>query len=306
MDDLLLATMPTGRFAPPFYFPSPRRGAPPTLDSELEQLAATPAASLAEDLHQAWEGELPARVRDLIAAGDAGPPVLAEAIQAYWDVAIAPHWPRMRAVLDEDVAFRATAALRGGLFALLADIHPEASLRGDGRVLAIDKPQHADHTYQGAVLTLVPSVFVWPRLLIGHSGPTAFKLTYAARGVGRVWEGPAPAEPELADGDRLGALIGRSRAAILACLDVPMSTTQLAKRLAQSPGSVSTHLGVLRDSGLVTSRRSGRSVMYQQTALGTSVVSINQPRRRRALACGPTPCTLGQTPRRRPTCVLWS
>ena len=79
--------------------------------------------------------------------------------------------------------------LRGGLFDLLADLHHEVSV--DGAVLRIDKPHHEDVTYQGARLTLVPAVFIWPHLLLAHSTPGAFQLTYPARGVGRLWEGIA-------------------------------------------------------------------------------------------------------------------
>ena len=50
-----------------------------------------------------------------------------------------------------------------------------------------------------------------------------------------------------------------------------MSTTQIARNLGQSAGSVNQHLAVLRESGMVTSWRSGRSVLYRQTALGGSL-----------------------------------
>jgi DNA-binding transcriptional ArsR family regulator len=75
------------------------------------------------------------------------------------------------------------------------------------------------------------------------------------------------------DEDRLGSLLGRARAAILTMLSVPMSTTQLAHELEQSPGTVSQHLSILRGSGMVTSWRAGRSVLYRQTALGASVTA---------------------------------
>ncbi len=54
---------------------------------------------------------------------------------------------------------------------------------------------------------------------------------------------------------------------------MPLSTTQFARELGQSPASVNEHLSVLRDSGLVTSRRSGRSVLYRQTPLAEYVVN---------------------------------
>jgi DNA-binding transcriptional ArsR family regulator len=271
--DLLLGIARPGRWAAGWLFPRPS-GPESTIESQLETLAATPHESLVEDLGKVWEGQpLPRRVQELFATGDQASGLLAEAIQQYWTVAIAPYWTRMRGVLEDDVAFRAGLTMTGGLFDLLSDLHPEISLRADEHVLTIDKPQHADATYDGAVLTLVPSIFVWPRLIVGHSRPGAFELTYAVRGIARVWEsGHEVTRPA----DRLGALLGRTRAAILTLVEVPMSTTQIARTLSQSPGSVSQHLSVLRDSGMVTSRRRGRSVLYQQTALATSLVAANR------------------------------
>jgi DNA-binding transcriptional ArsR family regulator len=216
---------------------------------------------------------MPPQVVALLAAGHRAPGLLAEAIEAYWQVAITPWWPRMCGVLEDDVAHRAAMSLRAGLFGLLSDLHPEVTLAPDSRLLRIDKPRFPDATYRGAALTLVPSVFVWPRLVVSHSQPDAFELTYAARGVARVWEGMNTSRPE---GDSLAALLGRSRATILTLVHVPMSTTQIARSVGQSPGSVSQHLAVLRESGMVTSRRAGRSVLYRQTALGQSLVAVNR------------------------------
>ncbi len=68
-------------------------------------------------------------------------------LRTYWDAALAPHWPRVRGTLEEDVAHRAGQTLRGGLFDLLADLHHEVSV--DGAVLRIDKPHHDDVTLPG-------------------------------------------------------------------------------------------------------------------------------------------------------------
>jgi DNA-binding transcriptional ArsR family regulator len=118
-----------------------------------------------------------------------------------------------------------------------------------------------------------PSVFTWPNLIIGHEAPDEFSLIYAARGVGRVWEGlPSTASPM---GD-LDTLIGRTRAAILFRLDVPMTTTQLARDLHQSPSTVSEHLTVLRGNGLLISWRAGRGVLYRRTPLASSLVAASE------------------------------
>ena len=271
--ELLLALVPQSRWAPDFLYP-PATGPETSLQAQLEALAAVDVEALEEDLAKVWEGRpLPPRVVSLLTAGNRAPGLLAEAIATYWHVAITPWWPRMCGVLEDDVSHRAAMSLRDGLFGLLSDFHPEVTLAQDSRAMLIDKPRFADATYSGAALTLVPSVFVWPRLVVSHSEPGAFELTYAARGVARVWEGMDTSRPE---GDRLAALLGRTRATILTLVHVPMSTTQIARSLGQSPGSVNQHLAVLRESGMVTSWRSGRSVLYRQTALGGSLVAVNR------------------------------
>jgi DNA-binding transcriptional ArsR family regulator len=72
---------------------------------------------------------------------------------------------------------------------------------------------------------------------------------------------------------RLGRVVGRSRAVLLRLLEVPMTTTELARVLGQSPGTVSGHLAVLHGTGLLTSWRSGRAVLYQRTPLAELVLS---------------------------------
>ncbi|MFI6484286.1 ArsR/SmtB family transcription factor [Nonomuraea sp. NPDC050663] len=45
----------------------------------------------------------------------------------------------------------------------------------------------------------------------------------------------------------------------------------MARALGITPSAVSQHLRVLRESGLVTRERSGRSVLYMTTPLGASL-----------------------------------
>jgi DNA-binding transcriptional ArsR family regulator len=92
-------------------------------------------------------------------------------------------------------------------------------------------------------------------------------VIYPARGIATLWE-QAPAAP-----GGLARLIGGSRATMLADLAAPRSTTELAIRLSLSPGTTSHHLAALREAGLVTSRREGRSVLYARTPLGDALAS---------------------------------
>jgi DNA-binding transcriptional ArsR family regulator len=83
-----------------------------------------------------------------------------------------------------------------------------------------------------------------------------------------LWEEGPRTSPE-----GLAGVLGRTRAALLADLEAPRSTTELARRHGISPGNTSQHLGALRDAGLVTGRRDGRSVLYVRTGLGDGLVA---------------------------------
>lgn len=267
--DLLSAIAPPGRYAPDFMFPfstDPRI----TIDQQVDDLAAVPSDVIRHDLAECWPGRpLPGLLETLLDSPAPGA-VVGEAVRLYWQRAIAPYWSRIRAVLDDDVSYRASRALTAGLLGLFDDLHPDVTVCNE--VLRVDKPQHPDATYEGSEIILLPSVFVWPNLLIGHEGPNVFSLTYAARGVGRVWEGLPTAQTS---GNDLGALLGRNRAGILRRLEIPMTTTQLARELGQSPGTVNQHLSVLKRNGLLDSWRSGRSVLYRRTALATSIIAAS-------------------------------
>jgi hypothetical protein len=98
-----------------------------------------------------------------------------------------------------------------GVYSLLRDLHSEISVEGNR--MYVDKPHCDDGVQHASQMILTPSVFAWPDLILEDSGDGCFGLTYAARGIARVWEGrdaPAVEGPE-----PLATLLGRTRAAIL-------------------------------------------------------------------------------------------
>jgi DNA-binding transcriptional ArsR family regulator len=68
-------------------------------------------------------------------------------------------------------------------------------------------------------------------------------------------------------------VIGQARTSLLAHLDLPMTTTQLASHLGISAPSVNAHLQALRAAGIVSARRDGRSVLYVRTALADQLLN---------------------------------
>lgn len=230
------------------------------IDRQLSGIAGCAPEVVRADLDEVWTGLTPPPVLRDITGSPAGPRRLADTLHAYWSAAIEPDWPRIRAALDDDIGYRAHRLTEGGTAAVFADLHADLA----GKDLTI--PASAE-----AGLRLVPSVFTWPYLLVapGRSGPPS--LIYGARQAETLWRAAA-GEGQEPDDDAVGALLGRTRAAILARLALPNTTTALAIELNQSPAAVSHHLGILRQNGLVTSWRSGRRVLYQRTPLGSGVL----------------------------------
>jgi len=267
---LLRAVIPTGHVAPDFLFAwsaDPRI----TIEEQLQKVLALPDDVVARQIGELWRDQAAPGVLEPLLHGE-GRRDLTEALWRYWDAAMRPYWPRIRAAIDDDIAYRADQVLSRGLYGLLENLHPEVSIRKN--LLTIDKPRHPDAAYATPMITLIPSVFVWPQLIVAHSAPDCFELQYATRNVGRVWEGM---QSEADGHDAFAALVGRTRATILIHLARPRSTTQLARLLAASPAAVSAHLSVLRRNGLVSAAREGRSVYYQRTALATSILAASDP-----------------------------
>jgi Family of unknown function (DUF5937)/Helix-turn-helix domain len=262
--DLLHAFHPEGAYAPDFIHP------PPTtplaeFDDELARMQATPAEQVVAEIRFAYRDRpLPAVLSPFIEDPEAALAYLADVVHAYWERALEPHWERLRALLEGDVLYRARQMADGGAEALFADIHPEAQYAGD--TLSIEKPFEDDVTLDGRGLLFVPSAFGWPKLLALTEPPWQPTLMYPARGVGTLWEPGQAAAPEA-----LAQLLGRRRAAVLAALQAPRSTTELARSLGLSAASVSQHLAVLRDAGLVNGHRVGRVVLYMRSPRGESL-----------------------------------
>jgi DNA-binding transcriptional ArsR family regulator len=267
---LLHAVVPARPWMAGFFFDAPL-GTNMTIDNQLRYIEELPREAFRHEIEEVWKGTpMPRPAQELI-DDPQGPERLAEAVRRYWVVAIEPQWRSIRSVLDEDVAYRAGELTRGGLDGMLGALHPRVFVDDD--VLQIGLRGSAERSLSGAGMLLMPSVFVWPNIAFGFTPSGTPRLTYAARGVGRLWDS---SELDDSDEDALGALLGRSRAAILTALGTAHSTTELSVLLGQSKPAVSQHLAVLRRSGLVTSWRSGRSVMYCRTPLATSVIDAHR------------------------------
>jgi DNA-binding transcriptional ArsR family regulator len=261
----LLALLPPAGYVPDFITPPPRSPLD-RIDDELERVRATPPEQVAKelDIFAGQHGnQLPAPAAPLRRNPRREVPRLVETMALYWARAVEPFWPRLLALLSADLRYRAMRLTQGGPESLFADLHPTITLDGDW--LRIDQPWQGTVELGGRGLLLVPTAFSWQRPSIISVEPWQPTVLYPARGVALLWESVREAPPQLS------GLIGATRARILAALDAPQSTTELADRLGVTPGAISQHLSVLTAAALVARERDGRVVLYGRTPLGNQL-----------------------------------
>lgn len=259
----------TGRASwPEFLVPAPV-GIESTIFDDLEALQRTSAGQVRASIRRVF-GESP---QDSVASVAARPitglrAIVAE-LRAAHDRLIAAHWPRIRAVLDADISYRAKQLVAGGVEKLFADLHSDLHW-SDGRLILRRPRGQSEHRVSlgPGGLVLIPVVLGPPEVLIKKSTSTQTTVRYPARGIGSLWT--AGKQPPAAGTVRL---LGRVRTELLETLRSPATTGDLARTFGVTPSAVSQHLRVLRESGLIARERSGRNVRYVITALGVRLLS---------------------------------
>ncbi|MGC5567817.1 ArsR/SmtB family transcription factor [Streptomyces sp. FR-108] len=194
---------------------------------------------------------------------------LADAFEVFWREAMAPYWPLMRTVLEEEILLRARSLAGHGPDAVLAGLGGPALW--EPPVLSLPKAKESRLTARGQRLLLVPLVFAQGRMGCSTDQPDLLRVTYQARGAA-VLAGGAAADPVV--GDRLVALLGERRAAVLRALVVPATTSALARLLGLAPSTVSQQLSGLRAAGVVHRRRAGRRVYYGLEPAGEELLGL--------------------------------
>jgi DNA-binding transcriptional ArsR family regulator len=262
---------------PEFLFPAPT-GKSPSLEEELARLCATPAEPVRASLRRVFgEGQWPDAATELFARPAEALAEIAAEIAEYHDRLIAPHWERIRPVLDADISYHAALLAGGGARSLFSDLHPDLRWSAGCLFMSDAEPDLADAgvTLGPDGLVLLPSVFNWPDWSIKKATSTQTTLMYPARGAGTVWQGGVvlPASAGIsADWAAVESLLGPPRARLLDALRSPATTSALARRFGVTPSAISQHLAVLHRTGLVDRERNGRRVLYQASGLGLALL----------------------------------
>lgn len=241
-----------------FLTPTPRDGE--SFEEGVARVRAADPEQARAHLRLSLAGPLPAALER-----DDLPERAARLLEYVWAETVHPCWDRRRRVLEADVVARTAQVGRAGWAAVLDALRPGTRWLGENR-LQINLHEYPPQETSGAQLVLVP---VTPQTgwVSWDEPPHRYAVVYPCAGAladtGRR-RASAPAG--------LGALLGRTRAQVLALLDSPLSTTQLTALTGQGLGSVGRHLRVLLDAGLVERRRAGRSVLYSRTGAGQVLV----------------------------------
>jgi DNA-binding HxlR family transcriptional regulator len=213
---------------------------------------------------------------------------LMDEIRLYWDRVLAPHWSQIKGVLEGDILYRARQLAIGGAVAVYQDLGP--TIRLTQPALAHPQPAHIQinnqcnnaeivqlkiekkfdvwHDITGRGMQLVPTAFPCKNAWWQVDEAYTPMLNYPARGIGQWKQEISPALQSLE------LLVGPARASVLVALDIPATTSELARQLHITAGGISQHLDRLQQAGLVQPHRSGRSVYYQLTERGQGLLSL--------------------------------
>lgn len=202
---------------------------------------------------------------------------LTSALADYHALAVEPYWPLIRAVLDNERAARIDVMATHGLETMLASLAPALQWKAPILQVPGHRPPrgrtHTDFHLQGRGLLLAPSLFTIadPGLYLPWNDDPAvliYPVDLDAPTALRLWRHPT--EP---DERALAGLLGTTRAAALRAIADSCTTTELARRLGISPGGASQHATVLREAGLVVSRRHRNTVRHTLTKLGIDLLN---------------------------------
>lgn len=233
------------------------------LERQLADIRSAPENEVAEQLfvHTVthWGHQPPRRVLRLAETGRLQRRI-ADGLDRFWREALSPVWKQVRAALDHDIAEKTATMARHGVGRVLNTLHPRLGLLDS--TLTFENAGVGSVNVTGCDFVLAPTVLGTSRVMIQVDTPGQAVLYYPARGAGT-------APPRGQSG--LARALGPVRAALLAELATPGTTTEIAARHGYSPATISYHLSALYETGLVDKQRDGRYVLYTRTDRATAL-----------------------------------
>jgi DNA-binding transcriptional ArsR family regulator len=249
-----VVSAPHAGYTPDFLTPAPpaERHAN-VLGAQLETVRVTPEHRIADEIDQRFGGRAPDSVRNAMESGALARQA-ADGLRTFWRHTIADRWNTIAAALAVDVFDRSTTMSAAGVGTVLQSLDP--AMGWDGDVLRIDTPWDFRTRLTDADLVLTPFALGWPRLWTQLENMHDATVFYPGAGIGSATRPRSRGLPRL---------MGATRARLLQDLELPRSTAELSTRHRLAPATVSYHLGVLHDAGLVMRSRHRRLVLYRRS-----------------------------------------
>ncbi|MBD0742372.1 hypothetical protein BG418_12885 [Streptomyces sp. CBMA152] len=190
--------------------------------------------------------------------------VLERALRAAHNSLVGPSWSRVRSNFDAERVWRTRLMAQHGIRTALASLAPGG--RWEGTTLIFDCQEDVQVMLRGHGVVLLPSGFWAERPIVAVHDHAPSILIYPSAA-------PLPLVDERTDTEPLGALLGRTRAAVLELLARQHTTTDVAQALEISKPSASQHAKALREARLITTQRVGKAVWHACTPLGMDLLA---------------------------------
>jgi DNA-binding transcriptional ArsR family regulator len=167
-------------------------------------------------------------------------------------------WERIVVDLTADARLKSDLLGAYGLERALAAVSSAITLNGAGNRIVVDKLQDNGTSANGGNVTLLPSAFGHPHLMVVHAPGWNPVIQYPAA-TSALTDVVALEDIQL----RMRALDHPARLRIArSLLRGQRTTAELADAWNLSAPEVSRHLATLKEAGIVSSTRSGRYVLY--------------------------------------------
>ncbi len=242
---------------------------PPLADTSVAEQAATmrdmPAAALVGELQAGGSLDSPAHWRAAADQPRRWLNSMAEASLDTWAVA-EPRWRAAGPLLDRQIRRIGTAAVRGGMTALLNSLHPRISYHEGTFTFNCSHRSVFLYPVGRRRLALVPMIAGHDALLIGFD---QLDVCYIGYPVGQ----PA-ARPQATAESPLATLLGPARASILRALRQSLTVSDVAAAVPCAPTTATYHLHQLAAAGLISREKSGQNVWVSRTARGNELVDL--------------------------------
>src|SRR3954449_12332651 len=105
----------------------------------------------------------------------------ADLLQAYWDAAFAAEWERIEPMLADAIVAAGRRIAGDGVYAFLLGLRPPLVVDPEAGEFGVDVPHdHRQALGPGNELVLVPSVYVWPHVVVNCDAPWPLALVFRA------------------------------------------------------------------------------------------------------------------------------